>query len=278
MIRIRKSSQAPDILTGRGQEETAEIKQLYDQNPEAYHQKYHRTNNPFKFSFKSSIYGAAVVKKQLKNEQHNKCCFCENKDFDDLAYGDVEHFRPKGRYQQKEGDPYAFPGYYWLAYDWNNLFFSCQICNTSYKRNYFPIADPARRQKSHHHPEETIDEVLLIDPSKENPEQHIGFREEVPYGKTPKGEASIEGFGLDRIELNEKRKRHLMAVEKNMVLSIYDYEDILPSQLAAIKALLGTDDDQQIREILAAAKSFVASCKSDKAAFSAVVSAKFPDL
>lgn len=278
MIRINKSWQTPAILSIQGVEEAASNKQLYDLNPEAYHRKYDRTHNPFRFSFKNSIYGASSVKARLKKDQHNKCCFCENKDFDDLAYGDVEHFRPKGRYQQGEGDPYEYPGYYWLAYEWDNLFFACQVCNSSYKRNYFPIRNPEKRQRNHHDPVEALDEVLLIDPAIEDPQEHIGFRKEIPYAKTQKGEASIAAFGLDRIELNEKRRRHLEAVEKNLVLSTYDYDEIAPAQLTAIKAVLGTDDDDKIKEILNTAKAFVAACKSNEAAFSAATRDRFPDL
>jgi hypothetical protein len=43
------------------------------------------------------------------------------------------------------------PGYFWLAYVWANLFLACQLCNQSFKKNLFPLADPAKRARSHLH-------------------------------------------------------------------------------------------------------------------------------
>ena len=67
-----------------------------------------------------------------------------------IAYGDVEHYRPKAGYRQDAEDPLGRPGYYWLAYEWSNLLFCCQICNQRFKRNLFPLVDPARRAETHH--------------------------------------------------------------------------------------------------------------------------------
>ncbi len=80
--------------------------------------------------------------------QHDKCAFCESK-VSAIAYGDVEHFRPKAGYQQSHDDDLQRPGYYWLAYEWSNLFFSCSICNQQGKRNVFPLANPRRRATCH---------------------------------------------------------------------------------------------------------------------------------
>jgi uncharacterized protein (TIGR02646 family) len=76
------------------------------------------------FEFKASVYGAKSVKKTLLTAQHGKCAFCESK-FEHVAFGDVEHFRPKGGWIQTDGDQLTRPGYYWLAYEWSNL--SCGL-------------------------------------------------------------------------------------------------------------------------------------------------------
>ncbi|MBI5926699.1 MAG: hypothetical protein HY836_14005 [Aquabacterium sp.] len=65
------------------------------------------------------------AKAQLKLESSNKCAYCEA-DTAAVAHGDVEHFRPKSEY-------------WWLAYCYDNYTFSCQICNQTYKSNFFPI-------------------------------------------------------------------------------------------------------------------------------------------
>lgn len=69
------------------------------------------------------VWGKA--KASLKIESHNKCAYCEASTAA-VAYGDVEHFRPKDHY-------------WWLAYCYDNFTFSCQICNQVYKGAKFPI-------------------------------------------------------------------------------------------------------------------------------------------
>jgi len=58
-------------------------------------------------------------------------------------------YRPKGAVQQAPGQKKEYPGYYWLAYDWNNLLFICTACNTK-KRELFPLTDSKGRARSHH--------------------------------------------------------------------------------------------------------------------------------
>src|SRR5215213_1418661 len=67
-----------------------------------------------------------------------KCAYCDSQ-ITVTSFGDAEHFRPKGRVTIKKngkeeivmvnGEPH--PGYYWLAYDWRNLFPACQRCNSN---------------------------------------------------------------------------------------------------------------------------------------------------
>jgi hypothetical protein len=66
------------------------------------------------------------AKKRLKLETGGKCAYCEAST-DVVAHGDVEHFRPKSTY-------------WWLAYDFDNYVFACQICNQIYKGDHFPIS------------------------------------------------------------------------------------------------------------------------------------------
>ncbi len=132
MIRIKKPAKAPDKLSIEGKAEIECNNQLFEKGARV-------------FAFKKNIYGHKSVKDSLKKAQHQKCCFCERK----AETGDIEHLRPKNAYQQKEGEPLSKPGYYWLAYEWDNLFFCCEKCNRSYKRNLFPLLDESKRAKSH---------------------------------------------------------------------------------------------------------------------------------
>lgn len=183
MIRIRKPAEAPKKLAVDGKAETEKNKQLYKQFEDEY------KTGERKFEFKASVYGHKSVKDALKKAQHHKCCFCEKK----TESGDVEHFRPKS-------------GYYWLAYEWDNLFYCCPKCNRSFKRNLFSLADDSKRAESHL---DNIDdeEALLIHPAKENPEElieFIGIHPKAVNGNR-KGSVTIEKTGIDRPFLNENR-------------------------------------------------------------------------
>ena len=88
MIRVHKRDRAPRILRERGVNQTEENERAYDESPADYR------SGAKTFDVKSGIYGAKSVKNALKKDQHSKCAFCEAK-VDHVAYGDVEHFRPK---------------------------------------------------------------------------------------------------------------------------------------------------------------------------------------
>lgn len=209
MIRITKPA-APGVLTGRGRKSAAGFCTAYRKNPAAYQTRGFEPN--------SAIYAHPDVKAALRKAQHDKCAFCESR-FAHIAYGDVEHYRPKGGYKQHESDPLGYPGYYWLAYDWDNLFLSCALCNQRFKRNLFPLADPARRAVCH-------DDDLagenpdLLHPERDDPEAHITFADELPVPRdgSSRGEATIAVLGLDRDELNAQRntlRRVLLALQRS---------------------------------------------------------------
>lgn len=208
MIRVRKPAAPPprSALTTRGAEETKKLCDAHDAGQ-------------VKFEFDRTVYGPKSVKDALLEAQHHKCCFCETK-LGHADHGDVEHFRPKGGWQQDETDALHQPGYYWLAYEWSNLYASCSICNTSHKGNFFPLADPATRNT--HYDADIASEVpLLLDPAgPDNPEDHIGFRGEFvyPINDSARGDATIRICGLDREHLEEDRRRSLATVRSVLVI------------------------------------------------------------
>jgi hypothetical protein len=89
---------------------------------------------------------------------YHKCAYCE-KSIRDQKY-DMEHFRPKGSVrarsadgewkkaviQDPEGKETKHPGYFWLAYDVDNLMPACDACNSSSetglgaKSDRFPVS------------------------------------------------------------------------------------------------------------------------------------------
>ncbi len=214
MIRIHKTPAIPPILSGDGVAKTNALNAAYTINPVAY------TSAPgvkvkslTPMDFDSCTYGDLTVKTQLIHDQHGKCCFCESK-FLETSHGDVEHFRPKRAYQKLNSTKLIYPGYYWLTYNWDNLMFSCEKCNRSYKRNQFPLQTEATRKLFHNHPILIANEDhLLINPNFEDPSIHITFLKEAPHPKNGsiRGAKTIEAFKLDR--MNITRLEHLRILK-----------------------------------------------------------------
>lgn len=82
-----------------------------------------------KLAFEGQIGDWGKTKPQLQKESANKCAYCEA-DTATVAYGDVEHFRPKSVY-------------WWLALCVDNYVYSCQICNQKHKGDRFPTKGKA---------------------------------------------------------------------------------------------------------------------------------------
>ena len=120
-----------------------------------------------------------------------------------------------------------------MAYVWENLFFSCQICNQRFKKNLFPLADPAARAISHH---DNIanESPILVNPANDIPEDHISFRDEIAYPvhENGRGEITIDAFGLNRDELIERRAARLKILRymKLVVATASDAELVTQAQ------------------------------------------------
>lgn len=208
----KRAIPVPEILTTRGARKITEYKAEYTADKAKYTSSTPSLKNSApSFDFDSTIYGHESVKKALVILQNKKCCFCESR-ITHIGYGDVEHFRPKAGFSQDEADQYHKPGYFWLAYDWSNLFLSCQLCNQRHKRSFFPLKDPVKRCKINRSYSIDKEEPLFINPSKINPIDHITFHKEVPFGKTLEGITTIKYLGLAREELNENRRDTLRGL------------------------------------------------------------------
>ena len=206
MIPIHKG-ETPQILSTKGKDLTNEMKDSFN-------------NGQISFAFDSKIYGGKTVKNALSKAQSHKCCFCESSLH--AQHGDVEHFRPKGGWQQTDTDKLSSIGYYWLAYDWDNLFLSCQKCNQSFKKNFFPLENTQTRALDHTH--DLQNEIsLIINPATDNPQEHLLFKKEVITYKTIRGQETIKRTALDQ-ELFEEDRR-----------IVFSYVDILLKSLALVE-------------------------------------------
>lgn len=129
--------------------------------------------------------------------------------------GDVEHFRPKQAYKQAPGEALQRPGYYWLAYEWSNLYLACTGCNQRHKQNLFPLENPGDRA-TNHHADITLEKPLLIDPGSDNPGEFIGFRGEIAYAidGNVKGQVTIDVLKLNERSLPEARLQRLKILKR----------------------------------------------------------------
>lgn len=111
-----------------------------------------------------------------------RCMYCE-----DSAGSAIEHFWPKSTYPQR-------------AFDWLNYLIICAVCNSN-KSNRFPLDDSGR--------------PLLLDPSDEDPLDHMALspRTGTLLPLSFKGTLTIEIIGLDRQTLVDGRAFAWTALE-----------------------------------------------------------------
>jgi uncharacterized protein (TIGR02646 family) len=161
-------------------------------------------------------WGADDVRLMLWDMQHGKCCYCERKR-DVKRESDIEHFRPKAEISEIHKSE---PGYWWLAYEWTNLFFSCRTCNQDYKKNHFPIFDESKRARTKYCLLEK-ESAHLINPEVEDPEDFIvydwaSFNDKcvLPLGKdnNQRGISTIKILGLDRPDLLIDRASDILSL------------------------------------------------------------------
>ena len=207
MNKIFKKEVAPEVLRTKGVELRDSLIAQADAGNTA-------------FCFDNKVFAHKTVKEQMMEDQHRKCAYCEQ--YKNGDFGCVEHYRPKGGYDLGSGAPLQQPGYYWLAYDWQNLLFSCSECNTSYKRNLFPLVNENTRDIEHR--DITNEDPAIINPVTTDPGDHIEFSEFIIRPKMVDGQESIQGkttigvFRLnDRKDLKERRRKAWYDYERELV-------------------------------------------------------------
>jgi uncharacterized protein (TIGR02646 family) len=169
------------------------------------------------------LWGREDVRQALWDMQHRKCCYCERVR-DSNRESDIEHFRPKALVT---GAGLDHKGYWWLAYTWSNLFFSCRHCNQEYKRNHFPIPQEDSRAKLEND-DLKKENPLLIDPCEDDPETMLAYDWAAGDGlvwvqtrqQSEKGERTIKLLGLNRDELLRERA-NLVSFLRDVVMYMH---------------------------------------------------------
>lgn len=189
------------------------------------------------------IVGYKVVANELWHAQHYKCCYCEQKV--PMGFNDVEHYRPKCRADRRPGCT-STHGYWWLAFSWDNLLFSCPSCNRTAKNDLFPLLQGSISLLNPLMP--PGDEYpLLLDPgSIINPVEHIEYTE-ITIGKNgsttqwwarPRnasiyGGKTIEVCKLNRQELLELRNDYFCGTVRPQIEIMNDL--IINLQIQALR-------------------------------------------
>ena len=194
MIKIERNSHPIDSLMDKKKdEELKRVRSLYSRGQKPKLQ---------------TLWSEDKVKHFLYQSQYGKCCYCERKR-DEKAETDVEHFRPKAKLQETLNHL----GYWWLAYNWDNLLISCKKCN-QHKGAKFPLKDGTKRAFSEND-DLKKEEPVLINPLTESPENFIKYdileNDKNPLmikavGKCERGDKTInELTGINDKELLRER-------------------------------------------------------------------------
>lgn len=236
MNRLEKTKKVPDSLVRYGTQETEKLRACVAAGKA--------------LDFKPSIYAAPDVKMLLKKNQNGKCAYCER--YFNGDYGAVEHFRPKAAYQVK-GEKHLYkPAYYWLAYDWDNLLYSCSECNASYKKNFFPLVDEGMRDIVH----ENIasEQPLLLNPAKDEIGEYMEFHR---YLIAARDTAPSKARAEETIELFQLNNRRVLVERRKSVWNNY-------TRLCVIREIASHQGDQGIVNEI---NCMIANMESEKAEF-----------
>lgn len=176
-------------------------------------------NDSEKINDRSAIW--RELKNLLADLSHDKCWYCEVKQ--ERSDNAVDHFRPKSLYP-------------WLAFEKNNLRYSCTYCNSRRKNpetgeaegkgDSFPLFDETQRATAPG--QENYESPVLLDPCKTMDPGLLDFYEDGrPCARYPdhnvrkrRAEASVKTYHLDHPDLIEKRRT--LAAEINAKISEAD--------------------------------------------------------
>ncbi|HDR4872019.1 TPA: AAA family ATPase [Bacillus cereus] len=196
MIFINRGSAPPFLYSNKIKTEIEKMNYYYSLDISARDRSRYETKNPFPLE----------LKRALEDLFQGKCAYCESIINSANSYGQINHYRPaKGAYFN---DHYSPDHYWWLKYEWSNLYYVCQLCGNR-KHKKFPIlGKPAPIGAIG--AELLSEEPLILDPCSDIPENHLIYNEngEV-HSKTQKGKYTISLLGLNREQLVAGRRRSL---------------------------------------------------------------------
>lgn len=204
-----------------------------------------------RFEFDAKIWNRAM--RALTQLFRGKCGYCES--LIPEGGGVVDHFRPLSDAVGLDARSNA-DGYWWLAYQWENLYLACVTCSRN-KGHQFPVAG------EHAIPETLGDALirehsLLLDPCLDDAESYFSFersghvKEEGLAATNPifskslnRGRSTIEVFGLNRINLIQMRQAVIVETRREL-------------SRATSAMRVGGRWDNLILEVIAPSRSYLA--------------------
>lgn len=139
-------------------------------------------------SFKNK-YRQQDVKETLEKMYRRHCCYCEAV-VGTSSYGRIEHLKPK-----------SLPPFYQFAFEWDNLHWCCEICNTSYKKANWDFQYP------------------ILDPSQDDIPKHLSLNlatgEYEPRNNSKRAQTTIKHTGINRETLVKARRKIIIRFLKD---------------------------------------------------------------
>lgn len=183
MIHVQRTAAPPEVVE--------RLRLSAHEAEKAFHEFRSRQT---RFAFKDSSWSAASA--PLHQLFHGKCAYCETPIGKRLSGKNVDHFRPKlGAMDLRmhvDRDHY-----YWLAYEWSNLYLACSECELN-KKTLFPVAG----KRAGVGDDITQERPLLLDPCADDPSAHLQFEESGRVSaKSERGSVTIDLLGLNRRSL-----------------------------------------------------------------------------
>lgn len=121
---------------------------------------------------------------QLKKMYKGCCAYCEGK-YESTSYPHIDHFKPKSLYPE-------------LTFEYNNMNISCEKCNKA-KSNKF--------------------DFKLINPSEDNPDEHIRFKKLLATPLDERGKFTIELLKLNSEEKTEAKIENYIFISERIEMA-----------------------------------------------------------
>lgn len=172
----------------------------------------HENRRQRKFDFDPREFPAEKVMDSLMALFHRKCAYCEIllDEKDALLH---RHRPPSDTIN--ENREYLPDHYWWLAYQWNNLYLACPKCVRA-KGTYFSI-DGQRSPIGGRPADLRAEKPLLLDPCSDIPERHFicDFDGRL-YARTLRGKYTIERMDLNRETLVMARRARASSIKAHL--------------------------------------------------------------